>query len=400
MSLTLLFNPTAAPANTLVIVNNANTQVLHPGSGVYTIEDTGGGVFAAGAVSSVGCASDFILRVKMTALFVGVFLGMNSDRLTDDNYTSIDYAWANPSGGTGQIYESGALVTTPGGSSYFWIWRVGTSLNYGRGATFAIASAAIDRTVTDSSTLYFDSSFGGAGDKAEVLLYLPQDLVGSSSLTFTPSATATGNGALSGTAALTFTPTATASGLGALSGTSALTFSPTSTLTGKGALSGTTSLTFGPSGTLTGKGALSGSGSLAFGPSGTLTGPGALSGTSSLVFAASGTATGTGALSGASSLSFTPSATITGSGALSGTSALTLSPTGTLTGLGDLSGVASVTFAPVGTLSGVVYITGVATLAFTVLGTLTAIDIIAGAKATRRLRESQRRYTDKTGVWR
>lgn len=342
MSLLLLFEPPPL-ANALAIVNKANTTVYHLGSSVYSVEKTGGAAatYDSDAVSSVGMASDFVLRIKPVNYTGPWMAGVNTDPLTDSSYTSLDYAMQNNSGSWNLFESSVQVVVGIAEATYGWIWRVGTDLFYGVGATFAIAKVSPSRTVNSvSSTLYFDSSVSGSASKFEVLFYLPQDLVGSSSLTFAASATATG----------------------------------------KGALSGSTSLTFAPSGTPTG--------------------PGALSGTSTLTFAASGTATGSGALSGTSPLSFTPSSAITGTGALSGTSALTLSPTATLTGLGALSGVSSVTFAPVGTLSGVVYITGVATLAFTVLGALTAIDIIADAKATRRLRNSNRDYIDTWGVWR
>jgi hypothetical protein len=272
----------AAPANTFAIINHNNTQVLHTGSGVYRIEKISGvdGTRDGGAVSSVGAASDFVLRLKQIATGANTTVyqyggGVNSDPLTDDTHSTIDFLWFYIQGANAwAIFESDIDLLEVSSSGYAWIWRTGTSLGYGRGATLAAAQAAPDRTTTSTGTLYFDSTLWGIGDTIEAAFYQPQDLVGTSSLTFAASATATGNGALVGASALTFAPSATATGLGALSGSSTLIFSPASTLTGKGALSGTSTIIFSPSATLTGKGALSGAGSLTFAPSATLTGPG------------------------------------------------------------------------------------------------------------------------------
>lgn len=116
------------------------------------------------------------------------------------------------------------------------------------------------------------------------------NLVGATSISFTPSGTLTGTGALSGATSLSFMPTATLVGSGALQGATSLAFTPTGALMGAGALSGATSLSFTLSGTLTAPaGAMTGSSSFGFTPVGTLTGLGALSGVSSFSFALSGT---------------------------------------------------------------------------------------------------------------
>lgn len=314
------------------IVDNGNTTVTHLGGGIFTVEKTAGASAYgnASAVSSIGTTGDFVLRVNATALPGGMMVGMNSDPLTDNDYLSIDYTWNNPHPGLGTIYESGVNISSPGGSANHWIWRVGTTLYYGRGADLATAQAAPDRTVAGATaTLYFDSSFLSIGDKVEVELF---------DLTTT---------AVTGSASLAFAPSATISGQGALSGTVSLVLVPAGTVTGKGALTGSTTAVLSPSGTLTGKGALTGTSTLVLSPSGTITGKGAISGASALAFAPAGTLGGLGALSGSSALSFTADGLLDAGGnvdQITGSVTLAFSAAGNVVGLGGLSGSASFAF--------------------------------------------------------
>jgi len=173
MSILLLFDAGPIPSGSYAITDHANTSVVHIGSGVHTItKSANDGSFNASAVSSVGLTGDFVLRVKSLLINGGIYLGMNSDPLADNTEASIDFAWNNPFSVLGNIRESGALIASGLGSSdYHWIWRVGTTLGYGRGPDIATAQASPDRTVPGTSgTLYFDSSFLAIGDKAEVLL--------------------------------------------------------------------------------------------------------------------------------------------------------------------------------------------------------------------------------------
>ncbi len=121
---------------------------------------------------------------------------------------------------------------------------------------------------------------------------LPGDMVGTATITFTPSATLTGAGALTGTTALVFTPSGTLTGRGALTGSSTLTFSPSGTLAGEGALSGSASVTLTPAGTLTGSGALVGTAPITFTLSATADVPASLTqieGSTGFSFTLSGT---------------------------------------------------------------------------------------------------------------
>lgn len=153
------------------IVNNANTTVTHLGDSVYEIEKTSGvaDTYDASAVSSAGVTGDFVLRLAPVAGSANYGGGVTSDPLANDSYDTVDrLALYVPSTPEWTIFENGVQVAgglTP--STYFWIWRIGSSLNYGRGATLGAAQASPDRTVTDSSTLYFDSSFRTVGNKIE-----------------------------------------------------------------------------------------------------------------------------------------------------------------------------------------------------------------------------------------
>lgn len=166
MSLLLLLS---APA---LIVNRSGTSVVPLGDNVYTAEKTAG-TFAwdSDAVGTVGYAGDFYLRLKQLTGGTGFYAGMNTDPLTDSSYTSIDYALVF-TGSAWLVSESGATVGSSFGSAsdYGWIWRSGTTLGYGHGATLAAAMAAPDRTLTTSATLYFDSSLVQLGDKIEIAI--------------------------------------------------------------------------------------------------------------------------------------------------------------------------------------------------------------------------------------
>lgn len=93
-------------------------------------------------------------------------------------------------------------------------------------------------------------------------------------------------GAMTGSTSLTFTPTATIKGTAAPTGTTSLAFTPTGTLKGAGTLTGTASLTLGQAATIKGIGALSGPASLTFTLDATLTGlgPAPITGSTSIIF--------------------------------------------------------------------------------------------------------------------
>jgi hypothetical protein len=160
---------------TLEIFDNGGTQVLYLGDGAYSIEKTAAtSAYDSGAVSNVGLSGDFVLRIKPLVYTNDHLLGVNSDPLTDNNYASIDFAFNINGLATASIYESGGFISSGNAlSTYYWIWRTGTTLGYGTGADIATAQASPLRTVTSSATLYFDSAFFAQGSKAEAFFYVP-----------------------------------------------------------------------------------------------------------------------------------------------------------------------------------------------------------------------------------
>jgi hypothetical protein len=162
--------------NGIAIVNNNNTLVEHLGSSTYLITKIGGtdGARDAGAVSSVGAAGNFVLRLRhvkngSSPTIYEWAAGVNDDPLTDDSYGGGNnllfwmqgaVAWA--------VFENGVdLVENAIHGIYGWIWRNGSTLGYGSGDTLAAAQAAPDRTTTSTGTLYFDSSLWSIGDQFE-----------------------------------------------------------------------------------------------------------------------------------------------------------------------------------------------------------------------------------------
>lgn len=345
------------------IINSANTTVTDLGGDVWRVEKTGGSAstYDADAVGTVGFTGDFVLRLKKVAGAGWYMGGMNADPTSASDLSSIDRAWGQLSD-TWTIFENGSVQGTSflADATYAWIWRTGTSLSYGRGATLVAAQSSPDRTVTDSNTLYFDSTFSNVGEQIEAFLYVPlppTDITGTSTLSFSSAGTATGAALITGASSLTFAPTGTATGKGALSGASSLTFAPTGAATGKGALTASSTLIFSPASTLTGRVPISGSSTLTFAPTGTATGRGALTGTSPLTFAPSGILSMGGS-----------------TGALSGTASLTLSPVATIVGLADLAGTADLSFAPTASMSGMGALLGTSSLSLSGASVLTRFD--------------------------
>lgn len=325
----------AAPGNTFQIIDNANTTVTHTGGGVYAITKTSGsgGTYDADAVSSSGITGDFILRLK--PITAGIALryggGVSASPTGSSNYTTVDNLYLASTTNNWGIYESGANPASGSpGAEFYWIWRTGTTLGYGRGGTLADAQAAADRTTTSTGTMFFDSTFADPGDQLEALFYVSEALAGSSFVTFSQTGALTGAGALAGPSTITILPAGTLAAKGALAGSSTVTFSPAGTLTAKGALAGSPTFTLSPAGTLAGKGALAGPSTVTFAPVGTLGGKGALAGPTTIVLSPAGTLQGSTALTATTTLVFSPAATLAGSGALLGVSTVVFAPVGTL----------------------------------------------------------------------
>lgn len=104
------------------------------------------------------------------------------------------------------------------------------------------------------------------------------------------------------------------------------------------AITGTSSLTFTPTASIAGQGAITASTTLVFSPTATITDAANnnITGASSLTFTPSASVTGTRQITGSSSLTFTPAATIADAAGnnITGATTLTFSPTATLTNAG------------------------------------------------------------------
>jgi hypothetical protein len=163
----------------IAIANRAGMTVTSPSTGVYQVLKTAGvDAYNASAVSAIGLAGDFTLRVKHLQngnTVQGYFAGMNADPLTDDGFAGIDRAWNRfEAGSSWNIYENGAQILAGlADATYCWMWRRTGQLFYGRGATFGVALAAPDRQVADANILFFDSTAFSINDKFEAQLVAP-----------------------------------------------------------------------------------------------------------------------------------------------------------------------------------------------------------------------------------
>lgn len=356
VSYTLLLYQSDAPALAVAIANRNNTAVTYRGGGVYEIEKTAGAVdtYDASATSSASIAGDFVLRLRNLAgsrQFIG---GVNSDPTTNDSFNSIDFGalyfvgsniWGCYENGTGVV--TGLTET----AKYFWIWRTGTTLGYGRGDDLATAQASPDRTTTSSATLYFDSSIDRLNDRFEALLYeIP-------------------TGALSASGSSDFPGTGTtvtiASGALSASGTSDFPGTGASNTLASGAISatGTGDASLGAS-ALAGA-ALSGQGAAGASPAGNAFTSADLAASSSSSSAATGEAVAEGAMDAAGT-GTTAIEGSTGESAVEGD--LVSSTVGSLSGVGQA--IAEGAFSASG--NGAVAATGVATAASALSGSGTA----------------------------
>jgi hypothetical protein len=63
------------------------------------------------AAYSAGC----VLKFRAGAVFGSFMIGLNSDPLTDQNYTSLDHAWYIDGAGAAYIFENGVNILFGGG---------------------------------------------------------------------------------------------------------------------------------------------------------------------------------------------------------------------------------------------------------------------------------------------
>lgn len=156
-----------------------NLFVGNKGSGVFRLQKRTGvdgsyDAFASGA----GLSGDFVLHMTQVASAASGWMGGGFDTTTGQGIGGIDYAFFYNKAGfdTWFIFENGVQITGSAiAGSDAWIWRIGTTLRYGRGANFATAQANVERTVAGvSGTLYpnFNANATGLEWEAEVYDYV------------------------------------------------------------------------------------------------------------------------------------------------------------------------------------------------------------------------------------
>lgn len=205
------------------------------------------------------------------------------------------------------------------------------------------------------------------------------DLVGTASLSLTPTGSMNGRGNIAGAGNVSFSPAANLIGRGAISGASALSLAPTGAVSGAGILSGSAALSLAPTGSVIGRGALAGSSAIVVTPSATMNGRGSIAGASSVSLTPTGVMAGRGLVAGSASLSLAPSGSVSGRGSLSGSGNVSITPSASLSGIGSVSGSASIIFTLSGSFNSFDSISGVATLAVSSTGSILGYGNISGA---------------------
>jgi hypothetical protein len=114
-----------------------------------------------------GCFVTF--RANQTS--AQVMCGLNSDPTTDQNYTSIDYAFYCNAGGTAEIYESGVQVVSNAGS--YTTSTVFTITHDGRLIKYFLGGALVRQRPVTNVTLFMDSSFHTPGAGISALQFGP-----------------------------------------------------------------------------------------------------------------------------------------------------------------------------------------------------------------------------------
>lgn len=138
---------------------------------------------------------------------------------------------------------------------------------------------------------------------------------------------------------------ASGSSFGELIGSTSLTLSPSATISAWGALIASANLSFTPSATISAFGALTGATSFTFVPAGNISGLGSLIGSTSIAFTLACNSSSFGELIGSAGITFTPSATISGYALGLGNASISFTPTGNISAIGALIGTTGIAFA-------------------------------------------------------
>jgi Ca2+-binding RTX toxin-like protein len=158
-------------AKSLSLVTAKGAVVADKTGGVFEIASISSVYMDNSVVSTTGFAGDFVLRARGIRSETYSIVGMNSDPRENTSYTSMDHAIIIHRDGQAYIFENGSMLGSVPLNGQVWMWRKGSTLQYGVGPDFATASLPINvfRTVENvTGTLYFDSSFGIGNNAAEV----------------------------------------------------------------------------------------------------------------------------------------------------------------------------------------------------------------------------------------
>lgn len=99
-----------------------------------------------------------------------IFVGLNSDPATDQNYTSLDYSWLASFDGNAYVFENGTLILNTGAyttSTIFTITHDGKLVKWFKGG------ALVHQKAVANVTLFMDSSFYSPGAQVSALQFGP-----------------------------------------------------------------------------------------------------------------------------------------------------------------------------------------------------------------------------------
>lgn len=163
--LNITYQPHVSVTNAANLV--ANGTALY--AGTTAEKPTGSSAYDSSVYSTESMPACFL---EFTPVVGELAVGLNSDPLTDNSYTSIDYAWLVTAGGTDcRIYESGSLVSSNG------TWTAGStvlSINYdGQYVRYIKDGSVIREVLRPGRSFYFDSTLYHVGAKAQSIRFGP-----------------------------------------------------------------------------------------------------------------------------------------------------------------------------------------------------------------------------------
>lgn len=106
-----------------------------------------------------------------------VMVALNSDPTTDQNYTSLDYAWYLTEAGGAEIFESGTQIAVVGA---YTTASVFTIKHDGKFVRYEMSGQLIRQTPVTSATLFFDTSFYTPGGQISHVMFGPLSEIASS----------------------------------------------------------------------------------------------------------------------------------------------------------------------------------------------------------------------------